>query len=43
MGSFGRIEDLVGGLLYLVDPRGSRFVTGTILPIDGGFHIYQGV
>ncbi len=43
MGEFGQIEDLVGGLLYLVDPRGSRFVTGTILPIDGGFHIFQGV
>ncbi len=43
MGSFGKIEDLVGGLLYLVDPKGSGFVTGVILPIDGGFHIYQGV
>ncbi len=43
MEKFGEPEDLVGALLYLVSPKGSNFVTGVILPVDGGFHIYQGV
>jgi NAD(P)-dependent dehydrogenase (short-subunit alcohol dehydrogenase family) len=43
MEKYGDPEDLVGGLLYLVSPKGSGFVTGVVLPIDGGFHIYQGV
>lgn len=43
MGKFGDPEDLVGALLYLVNPKGSKFVTGVVLPVDGGFHVYQGV
>lgn len=43
MGTFGQPADLIGGLLYLVSPKGSSFVTGTVLPIDGGFHAYEGV
>ncbi len=43
MGKFGDPEDLVGALLYLVNPKGSGFVTGVVLPVDGGFHVYQGV
>ena len=43
MEKFGDPEDLVGALLYLVSPKGSNFVTGVILPVDGAFHIYQGV
>lgn len=43
MGKFGDPENLVGALLYLVNPKGSKFVTGVVLPVDGGFHVYQGV
>ncbi|MBO6310119.1 MAG: SDR family oxidoreductase [Oribacterium sp.] len=40
---YGDPSDLVGALLYLVSPKGSDFVTGMVLPVDGGFHIYLGV
>ncbi|MGN0157780.1 MAG: SDR family oxidoreductase [Brotaphodocola sp.] len=43
MGRFGKPEELVGALLFLVSPKGSSFVTGVILPVDGGFHCYLGV
>ncbi len=43
MGRFGRPEELVGALLFLVSPQGSGFVTGVVLPVDGGFHCYLGV
>lgn len=43
MGRFGKPEELVGGLLYLLDDRASAFVTGVVLPIDGGFNAYSGV
>ncbi len=43
MGRFGEPEELVGALLYLVSPVGSAFVTGVVLPVDGGFHCYLGV
>ena len=43
MGKYGEPEDLVGALLYLVSPKGSSFVTGVVLPVDGGFHCYLGV
>jgi NAD(P)-dependent dehydrogenase (short-subunit alcohol dehydrogenase family) len=43
MGKYGDPEDLVGALLFLVSPKGSSFVTGVILPVDGGFHCYLGV
>lgn len=43
MGRFGDLEECVGTLLYLVDPELSGFVTGTVLPIDGGFCCYSGV
>jgi len=42
MGRFGAPEDLVGGALWLLSPM-SRFVTGIVLPIDGGFSAYSGV
>ena len=41
-GRFGVPEDLLGGVLWLLSPM-SRFVTGTVLPIDGGFSAYSGV
>ncbi len=43
MERFGEPEELVGGLLYLLDNNASGFVTGIVLPIDGGFSAYSGV
>lgn len=43
MGRYGEAEELVGALLFLVSPKGSAFVTGVVLPVDGGFHCYLGV
>jgi NAD(P)-dependent dehydrogenase (short-subunit alcohol dehydrogenase family) len=42
MGKFGDPEDLQGTLLYLVSDM-ARFVTGVIIPVDGGFNAYSGV
>lgn len=42
MERFGEPEELVGTLLYFLSD-GSRFVTGTIIPVDGGFNAYSGV
>jgi NAD(P)-dependent dehydrogenase (short-subunit alcohol dehydrogenase family) len=42
MARFGAPEDLLGGMLWLLSPA-SKFVTGIILPIDGGFSAYSGV
>jgi NAD(P)-dependent dehydrogenase (short-subunit alcohol dehydrogenase family) len=42
MGRFGKEEDLVGTLLWLVSPA-STFVTGIVIPVDGGFSAYSGV
>ena len=41
-GRFGTPEDLVGTLLWLVSPA-SAFVTGVVVPVDGGFSAYSGV
>jgi len=43
MDQFGRPEDLKGALLYLASNAQSRFVTGIVLPVDGGFSAYAGV
>ncbi len=42
MGKFGEPEDLNGALLYLASDI-SKFVTGIVIPIDGGFNAYSGV
>jgi NAD(P)-dependent dehydrogenase (short-subunit alcohol dehydrogenase family) len=42
MGKFGEPEDLIGGTLFLLSDV-SGFITGIVLPIDGGFNIYSGV
>jgi NAD(P)-dependent dehydrogenase (short-subunit alcohol dehydrogenase family) len=42
MNRFGAPEDLLGGALWLLSPM-SGFVTGIVLPIDGGFSAYSGV
>ncbi|MBB6671384.1 SDR family oxidoreductase [Cohnella nanjingensis] len=43
MRRFGQPEDLLGTLLWLVDETTSGFVTGTVVPVDGGFMAYSGV
>lgn len=43
MRKFGEISDLIGCLLWLADDSASGFVTGTIIPVDGGFSAYSGV
>ncbi len=42
MGKFGEPEDLQGAVLYLLSDL-SKFVTGVVIPIDGGFNVYSGV
>jgi len=42
MGRFGEADELIGAVLYLVSDA-SSFVTGVVLPIDGGFSIFSGV
>lgn len=43
MKKFGEISDLIGALLWLADDNASGFVTGTVIPVDGGFSAYSGV
>ena len=43
MGRFGELSELIGALLFLVDERASGFVTGVVLPVDGGYSAYSGV
>jgi NAD(P)-dependent dehydrogenase (short-subunit alcohol dehydrogenase family) len=39
---FGTPDDLLGATMWLVSPA-SAFVTGVVIPIDGGFSAYSGV
>jgi NAD(P)-dependent dehydrogenase (short-subunit alcohol dehydrogenase family) len=43
MGRLGDPQELIGALLWLADNDSSSFVTGTIIPVDGGFSAYSGV
>ena len=42
MGRFGDPDDLIGTVLWLLSDA-SRFVTGIVVPVDGGFSAYSGV
>ena len=42
MHQFGEAEDLKGAIKFLAGPE-SRFITGIILPVDGGFSAFSGV
>jgi NAD(P)-dependent dehydrogenase (short-subunit alcohol dehydrogenase family) len=42
MGKFGDPDDLQGATLYLLSNI-SSFVTGIVIPVDGGFNAYSGV
>ena len=43
MGRFGKSTELDGGLLFLLNNEAASFITGVVLPIDGGFSAYSGV
>lgn len=43
MNRFGVVEDLTGATLFLLSPDAAGFITGVVLPIDGGFSSYSGV
>lgn len=43
MKRFGQPEELLGTLLWLTDTTKSGFVTGAVIPVDGGFSAYSGV
>lgn len=42
MNRFGAPQDLIGALRWLVSPE-AAFVTGIVIPVDGGFSAYSGV
>ena len=43
MGRMGEPEELLGGVLYLCSDEAASFLTGVVLPVDGGFSAYSGV
>ena len=42
-GRFGDPEDLVGTVLWLLSDSAASFVTGVVVPVDGGFNAFSGV
>lgn len=43
MGRFGSPKDLIGTAVWLLSPAASSFVTGVVVPVDGGFSAFSGV
>ena len=43
MGRFGEAQELDGALLFLINNDAAGFITGVVLPVDGGFSSYSGV
>ena len=43
MGRFGEAEELNGALLFLLNNQAAGFITGVVIPVDGGFAAYSGV
>ncbi len=43
MGRFGEAEELLGSLLFLINNDAAGFITGVVIPVDGGFSAYSGV
>ena len=43
MGRFGEVDELIGATLFLASDKAAGFITGVVLPIDGGFAAYSGV
>jgi len=42
MGRFGQAEELIGTVMWLISDA-AKFVTGIVVPIDGGFSAFSGV
>jgi len=42
MNRYGTPEDLLGATMWLISPA-AAFVTGAVIPVDGGFSAYSGV
>ncbi|MGL5973094.1 MAG: SDR family oxidoreductase [Oscillospiraceae bacterium] len=43
MDRFGSDDELLGSLLFLLSKKASSFITGIVIPVDGGFSAYSGV
>ncbi len=43
MGRFGEAQELDGALLFLLNNEAASFITGVVIPVDGGFSSYSGV
>ena len=43
MGRFGESNELDGSVLFLLNNEAAGFITGVVLPVDGGFSAYSGV
>lgn len=43
MDRFGEVDELIGSVLFLASEKAAGFITGVVLPIDGGFSAYSGV
>jgi NAD(P)-dependent dehydrogenase (short-subunit alcohol dehydrogenase family) len=43
MGRLGEPQELLGTLMWIVDAKKAGFVTGVVIPVDGGFSAYSGV
>lgn len=43
MDRFGDADELLGPLMFLLSDEAAGFVTGVVLPVDGGFSAYSGV
>ena len=43
MARFGKAEELIGTLLFLLCKDASGFINGVVIPVDGGFSAYSGV
>lgn len=43
MGRFGKPEELIGTLEFLINEDATSFVNGVVIPVDGGFSAYSGV
>ena len=43
MKRFGESEELLGSMLFLLSDKAASFITGVVLPVDGGFSAYSGV
>ena len=43
MGRFGESSELDGTLLFLINNAAASFITGVVIPVDGGFSAYSGV